>query len=118
MLDNTLTFNYAGASVTLDKINQSNYTSTYYGEATNVKISLNIKHTIPPRGGSGENHLVRLDIEHYDSEGAYVRTSSAWVVIKTFDNIQDSTASIDVTEGLTAVLGLTDMVVDVVGRQS
>lgn len=118
MLDNTLTFDYSGSPVTLDRINQDNYTSTYYGEATDVKINLRISHTIPPRGGSGESHLVRLDVEHYDTDGVYVRTSSAWTVIKTFDNTQDSTASVDVANGLTAVFAITDMVTDVVGRQS
>lgn len=118
MLDNTLTFDYAGASVTLDRINQDSYASEYFGEATDVKITLKISHTIPPRGGSGESHLVRLDVEHYDTEGTYVRTSSAWTVIKTFDNTQDSDASNDAATALVAVFGITDLVTDVIGRQS
>jgi hypothetical protein len=118
MLDNTLTFDYSGSPITLDRVNQDNYSSTYFGEATDAKISLRVSHTIPPRGGSGESHLVRLDVEHYDGDGAYVRTSSAWTVIKTFDNTQDATASEDAASALIAVFGITDLLGDVIGRQS
>lgn len=92
MLDNTLTVTYDSASVTLTRVAEQNFSSTYYGEDSGRKFTLNVNHTIPARGSAGESHLVRLNVEHYDAEGKYLRTSSAWTVIKTFDGTQDSNA--------------------------
>lgn len=117
MLDSQLTLTYAGTPITLDRINQDNYGSEYFGEITNGKVKLSVKHTIPPRGQANESHLVRLDVEHYSAEGAYLRTSSAWTVIKTFDGVQVAGDSED------AFASLRDLMADpllakVVGRQS
>lgn len=106
MLDNTLSIDYAATTgITLTRVNQDNYSSEYYGETGDMKFKLNVKHTIPARGLAGESHLVRLDVEHYDAEGTYMRTSSAWIVVKTFDSTQDTTA---VSATALALQGVTD----------
>lgn len=105
MLDNTLTITLGGASVVLTRVDQSNFVSTYFGQDGDDKVSLSVRHQIPSRGGSNESHLVRLDVEHYDALGVYIRQSSAWTVIKTFDGVQDQS---DSEEAVAALTGLTD----------
>lgn len=118
MLDNTLTINYDVTPVTLTRVSQQNFASEYFGESGQMKFTMKVNHTIPARGVAGESHLVRLDIEHYDVDGLYLRTSSAWTVIKTFDGIQDSAASeltVAALQDFTAVAG---NVTKVVARES
>lgn len=91
MLDNTLTINWNATPVTMTRVAEQNFSSEYYGEDGNNKFTMKVNHTIPARGGSGESHLVRLDVEHYDAESNYLATSAVWTVIKTFDGVQDST---------------------------
>lgn len=93
MLDNTLSITWNATPVTLTKIAEQNFSSEYYGEDSNLKFTLKVNHTIPVRGAYGESHLVRLDVEQYDTEGAYLGTSTAWTVIKTFDAVQSSASS-------------------------
>lgn len=119
MLDNTLTIDYGSdTGITLTRVSQQNFESTYFGESGDQKFNLSVKHTIPARGLPGESHLVRLDVEHYDSEGVYIRTSSAWTVIKTFDSTQDSTASEDTLAALQMFTGVTANIEKIVGRES
>jgi hypothetical protein len=61
--------------------------------------------------------MVRLDVEHYDTAGVYLRTSSAWMVIKTFDGIQNSVASKDAADTLSALCDAT-LVASLVARES
>jgi len=104
MLENTISIDLgAETGVILNRINQDQYSSEYYGEATNAKIRFTVKHDIPARGMPNESHLVRLDVEHYTVEGAYMRTSSAWMVIKTFDSTQDSLKSAEAAAALNGV---------------
>lgn len=118
MLDNTLSIGYgATTGIVLTRINQDTFGSQYYGESGDMKFSLNIKHTIPPRGQAGESHMVRLDVEHYDAQGIYLRTSSAWTVIKTFDSIQSSADSSDTYDGLTGLVNST-LAGRIIGRES
>jgi hypothetical protein len=109
---------YDAGTINLNRINQDQFGATYFGEATNKRVTLTVKHTIPPRGGFGESHMVRVDIEHYDpTTFAYLRTASAWMAIRTDDNTQDTECSEDVTESV--VDFLTDPnIVKLVGRQS
>lgn len=100
MLDNTLTLTFDTTDVVLTRVTDQNYSSTYRGESGSNKFTLKFSHTIPDRGSAGESHLVRLDVEHYDAEGVYLRTSSAWTVIKTFDGTQDSAACAHVVAAL------------------
>lgn len=118
MLGTPVTVTYASESIDLHRINQDNYASTYFGKnaAGDAHLTLAIKHTIPARGGEGESHLVRLDVEHYAS-GVYVRTSSAWTVVKTSDNVQDDTSSANAAEVIEAFMG-TASFASVLGRQS
>lgn len=115
-ISDPITFAYDAGNITLNRINQDSYGAVYYGEGTDKKLTLTVKHTIPPRGGSGESHLVRLDVEHYAS-GVYVRTSSAWVVIRTTDNVQDVESSEDAAEALVDFLSDAN-ITKIVGRQS
>lgn len=117
MLDNTLSITYDSVAVTLTRIRESNYESEYRGEDSTMKFTLVVKHTVPPRGVAGESHMVRLDVEHYDSEGSYLRTSSAWTVIKVFDNVQDSTAALDCFNALDGLVDST-LAAKVINRES
>lgn len=63
----------------------------YYKDDGQIKFMMTTRHTIPQRGGSGESHLIRLDADHHDVGGLYLRRCSAWFVVKTFDNTQAST---------------------------
>lgn len=118
MLDSELTFDYDGSSLTVKRINQDNYSSEYFGEVGTQKIKLTINHTIPGRGGAGESHLVRFDVEHYDATGIFVRQSSAWTVIKTFDSVQDTAASTAAYDGLAAFMATSGVVGSVLNRES
>lgn len=117
MFDNTLTITYATASVTLTKVSEQNFSSTYFAEDSGRKFTMNISHTIPVRGQPGESHLVRLDIEHFDLTGVLLRTSSAWTVIKTFDGVQESAASAYTVEALTS-FSTVGNVAKLIGRES
>lgn len=118
MLDNTLTINYAATPVTLTKVSEQNFSSEYFGENGNDKFNLSVKHTIPARGQPGESHLVRLDVEHYDAEGTYLRTSSAWTVIKTFDGTQNSTACENTVASLQDFTAVAVNIAKVIARES
>lgn len=112
-----ITLTYATVATTMDRINQDNYGSEYYGVQGLNKLTLSVKHTIPARGKFGESHLARLDVEHYDADGVLLRTSSAWTVIRTDNGIQDATSSDNAAQCL--VDFLTDANIDkLVGRQS
>jgi len=117
MLADQLTITYNAVAVTLNRATESNYSSSYFGESTGLKFTLDIKHTIPARGQAGESHLVKLTVEHFDGNGVYVRSVSPWMVIKTFDAVQDSTAA---TRAANALVGLmtSTFVSSIVGRQS
>lgn len=105
MFANTLDITMTTGPVTLTRVNQDNFGSKYYGSDGDNKIELVVSHQIPARGGSNESHLVRLNVEHYDPTGTYLRTSASWTVIKTFDGSQDDADSL---ECQTALSGLVD----------
>lgn len=118
MLDNTLTINYDATPVTMTRVSQQNFSSEYFGESGTMKLTMKVNHSIPARGNPGESHLVRLDIEHYDVDGLYLRTSSAWTVIKTFDGIQDSVASEFTVAALQDFTAVAANITKVVARES
>lgn len=119
MIGDTFGLTYNTVAKTLTKINQDNYGAVYFldDSANLMRFTLNVKHTIPKKGGSGESHLIRLDVEHYDSDGVLIRTSSAWTVIRTDDSTQDSDASSYTTLALVGELDST-LVGQLVGRES
>jgi hypothetical protein len=114
--DEAITFAYNAGNVTLNRIQNDGYGSVYFGEATDMKLTLTVKHTIPARDESGESHLVRLDVDHYAS-GVYVRTSSAWVVIRTDGGVQDQESSEDAAEAIVDFCS-DGNITKIVGRQS
>jgi len=118
MFANTLSVTMDSGSVTLTRVNQDNFGSTYFGEDTNRKIELVISHELPKtRGDAGESHLVRFNVDHYSVDGVYLRRSSAWSVIKTFDGSQDADSS---KEAYVALHGLVDatFAASVINRES
>lgn len=118
MLDNTLTITYDATPVTMTKVSEQDFSSKYYGEDGTKKLTLSVNHTIPARGEGGESHLVRLDVEHYGSSGAYLRTSSAWTVIKTFDGVQDTAESEYTIAALQDFTAVSAEIAKVIGRES
>jgi hypothetical protein len=95
---------YATVAKSLNRTNQDNFGSTYYLEDGTKRFTLNVKNTIPAKGKSGESHLIRLDVEHYDANNLLLRVSSAWTVIRTDDGIQDATSSQDAALALAGFL--------------
>lgn len=100
----TVTINAVGKS--LPRVNADNNGADYYLDDGQQKYKLAIRHTIPARGQGGESHMVRLDVEQYDTDGAYLRTQSAWTVLKTWDQAQNA------TELDYAAQGLVDLMTD------
>lgn len=117
MLDNTISITYNAVSKTLSRIKDDGYSSDYYLDDGTEKYSLSVKHTIPSRGEPGESHLVRLDVEHYDGTGEFLRTSSAWTVVKTFDGVQDTVAGNRTANALIGLLDTT-FVAKILNRES
>lgn len=95
MIGDTIGITYNAVAKTLSKVNQDSYGADYYlDDSTNLmRFYLKIRHTIPARGKSGESHMLRLDVEFYDSAGTLLRTVSAWNVMVTNDGVQDYTSS-------------------------
>jgi len=118
MLADTLTITYNAVSVTLNKIKEANYSSTYFAENSTGKFTLDVKHTVPAVGADGESHVVKLTVEYFDSvSGAYLKSCSPWFVVKTFDAPQNSTDAIRAANALVGLLTST-FVTQIVGRQS
>lgn len=93
MFADPLAITYNGATKNLARVNQDANGSDYYLDGGTEKFSASIRHTIPPRGGSGESHMLRLDVDHHDANGLFLRRTSTWTVAKTFDATQDTTKS-------------------------
>lgn len=117
MLADSLTITYNAVSVTLKKVTEANYSSSYFGENAGIRFTLDVKHTIPATGKGGEQHLLKLSTEHYDANGVYVRTVSPWLVIKTFDGVQDSTLALRAAKAL-VTLASDAFLTQVIGRES
>jgi len=117
MLGTTLGITYNSVAKTLSRVKDDGYSATYYLDDGTERFTLVVKHTIPARGVAGESHMVRLDVEHYDANGEYLRTSSAWTVIKTFDAVQDSDDSGYAVDSLVDLLAPT-LTAQVIARES
>lgn len=85
MLTAPITATVDGEAYTAERINQDGYTAEYFDRSADgtKRLTISVKHTLPGKNGQVESHLVRADISHYDSAGAYVRTDSVWTVFKT-----------------------------------
>lgn len=117
-LGDPIVVTYDGTPKNLVRINDQNFTSFYYLDDGTERFSLSVKHTTPSqKGGAGESHLVRLDVEHYDGIGDLLRTSSAWTVIKTFDGKQDTSSSLKAADALIDLMDST-FIGRILGRES
>nr|UJQ84876.1 MAG: hypothetical protein 2 [Leviviridae sp.] len=92
-LGDPISITYNGVAKSLAKIYNASGGIEYTLDEVTIRYTLSVKHTIPPKGESGESHLARLDVDHYDASNVLLRTSSAWMVIKTFEGVQLATAS-------------------------
>lgn len=107
MLSSPINLTYKAATVALQRINQDNFSSKFFGKTADglEHITLTVQHTIPKKaGGAGESHMARLDVQTFDATGTYVRTSSPWFVIRTNDATQNDAASLDASVALCAFL--------------
>jgi hypothetical protein len=117
-ISDPITYAFNAGTITLNRINQDNYSSVYYGTGTNIAATLTVKHTIPKAGLPGESHLVRFDYDELSATtGEIVRRTSAWVVVRTDIGGQDVEMSEDVAESLVDFLSDAN-ITKVVGRQS
>jgi hypothetical protein len=116
-LGDPISITYNGVAKSLAKIYSPNGGVEYSLDEITTRYTLSVKHTIPPKGGAGESHMVRLDVDHYDASNVLLRTSSVWTVIKTFVGVQLATASDYAAQAL--VDFLTDGNIDkVIARES
>lgn len=103
----TLGITYNAVAKTLTLIREQDYGATYFldDSGNDLRFTLKTAHTIPASGGSGESHMVRLDVEILDStSGELVRTVSSWFVMRTSDAVQNLTSTEDCAEALVAEL--------------
>lgn len=116
-LGDPVSITYNGVAKSLAKTYPANGGVEYTLDEVTTRYTMSVKHTIPPKGGAGESHLVRLDVDQYDAGNVLLRTSSAWIVIKTFDGVQLATASDYTTQAL--IDFLTDGNIDkIIARES
>jgi hypothetical protein len=99
MLANTLSLTIGGDTVTMTKVDQSNYSSTYLGDDAGNAVKLTVKHDL-----KAKSHLVRVDYQVNDSEGLLVREMSAWTVLRTGVATQDTATLIEVGASLAGLL--------------
>lgn len=94
MFADTLSVTYNAVAKTLTRMTNGSYQVKYgLDDGGTMYYNLRIEHTVPSAAnGVGETHMIRLDIDNYDADGAYLRRDSAWFVLKTSDAKQDSTA--------------------------
>lgn len=118
MFADPITITYNSVTKDLNRINNDNFGSDYFLDDTTLKFSLSIRHTIPVKGGTGESHMIRLDVDEYDGDGVFVRRTTSWQVIKTFDAAQDSTVAGYVAQALTDYVDSTGIITKLVGRQN
>lgn len=76
----------------------------YFLDDGTEKFELLIRHTVPNNPGDpGEQHHIRLNVQHFDGDGVYLRTSSAWATVKSVDGAQ---VTADDKHAITALEGL------------
>lgn len=92
MFADSLAVTYNAVSKTLTRLTDGSYSSKYgLDDGGTAYFTLRIEHTVPSTPqGTGETHMVRLDIDRYDAQSVYLRRDSAWFVLKTSDAKQVS----------------------------
>lgn len=122
MLGETITITYNAVAKVLAKVNQDNFGAVYRLDDTSSAdkniYELSVKHTIPQRGKPGESHLVRLDVLAHDALGVYVGTTSAWVVIKSNDAVQNKVIAERTNLALAGLAATAATMSKVIGRES
>lgn len=116
MLSSTQTVTYNAVAYDLERVKEGGYASEYTAMCADGRLTMKVNHTIPPRGGNPEQHHLRLDLEQ-EVGGEYVRTASAWIVLKTSDGVQDDTILDNVYDALQTLLTATN-VGKVINRES
>lgn len=121
MLANSYSLTYNAEALTLVRVNQDAYRSTYFGRiSTDRDVQLEVSHTFPKdRTVPGvESHLVKITINYYsNTDGKLIRTERVWKVIETRNGIQVSASSKATDELLTEFMS--SVVVDqVLNRES
>jgi len=86
-----MAFTYNAVVKNLARVNQDANGSDFFYDGTTEKFSAAVRHTIPPKGGIGESHMLRLDVEYYDANSLYLRKGSVWLAAKSYDSAQNST---------------------------
>jgi hypothetical protein len=106
MLPSPISITVGSDSLSFRRVNQDNYTAAYYAVSTDGlrRYNLSVKHTLPQKTGTGESHLVRLDVEEFDTDTKLVRSFSTWTVFKTSVGLQDSTKMVNLWAGLEAAM--------------
>lgn len=119
MLANSYALTYNAENLTLARVNQDSYGSSYFGKlGTDRDVTLEIKHTFPPNRlvKGPENHLVKITINYYNTtDGTLLRTNRAWVVMECRSGIQDNAAlksTFELITELMAVAGLQDAILN------
>jgi len=82
---------YNAVAKNLGRVNQDSNGADYFYDGTTEKFFLQTRHTIPPKGGVGESHMIRLDVEYYDANSLYLRKGSVWLAARSYDSAQNST---------------------------
>lgn len=120
MLANSYTLDYTGTDdLVLKRTNQDAGGSTFFFRGSNYDVTMTVKHTYPAVRGSGEeSHLVRFDVQQYDTDGILIKTSSVWTVIVTRGGAQDNTVSSDIFGSLMEFMGLSGMLDAILGREA
>lgn len=121
MLSDPITLKYNndpnGPDFVFDRINTGNYSSDYVRVNDGRVRNLTVKHTIPKKFGDAESHMIRLDDTVTDTDGNYLRTESVWIVCKTTDGAQ-STSALKATLNTLINLAQDAQMEDVLNRES
>lgn len=99
MFDSTETVTYNSVGKALVRQTSTGPYKIKYGfdDAVTETFHLRLEHNVPTSPAlGGATHMARLDIERFDAEGVYLRTDSAWLVLKTTGAVQNS-AEMDLT---------------------
>lgn len=118
MLANSYALTYNAEALTLTRVNQDAYRSTYFGKiSTDRDVQLEVSHTFPKdRTVPGvESHLVKITMNYYSNvDGKLIRTERVWTVIETRNGIQVDAASKSTYELLTEFMssGVQDQVLN------
>jgi hypothetical protein len=119
MFASTLSLTFGADTITMNRINQDAYASEYFARVGVRDFRMEIKHTIPSgRNPTPESHLVRLDVDLYDSDGVHVRTTSSWTVIRTAKAVQNDLEAANTAKAVNGFLDVTANLDKLLARQS